>query len=242
MHTLRKEVEQTDQQIDCNELRLRVGRYELLLREANHRIANSLQLALGLIGGEAVDVRDSVARSRLIATQRHIEAVAGVHRLLSVNYAAETLPLHDYLSHLVAGIQASVANDCGDRIISFRGEAFQVAPEVALSLGMIVNELVSNACKYAYAAGKHGEVRVTFTSVGAGFSLVVENDGNGLDVEPRPPGAGLGTRIVSALAQRLDAEFHYEARGTGTRGVVVGPGRALRLRQRDFPSRQVPEE
>lgn len=209
-------------------LRRRVRQLELRLQEANHRVANSLQLVSSLADHEARAVMDPTARLRLASTRRHIQAVAHVHRMLSVDVEAETLPLQDYLSEVAAGLQAIVAGGGRTRIISATCDPYQVTPEVAVCLGMIVNELVSNACKYAYDADACGEVRVRFAGqVGSGFTLTIEDDGRGLYASGRSRELGIGMRMVHAMARRVGAEFRFVAGGCGARAIVSREDRSM---------------
>ena len=209
---------------DFEELRGQVRSLELRLAEANHRIANSLQMASFLAGDGAGEVRDPVARSRLAATQNYIEAIAGVHHLLSGDHPDSLLPLDTYLSRLVGRLQAAAAHDSVRRVISLQTDPVQASPESAVWIGMVLIELVSNAWKYAYAPTEVGEVRVKLARRERGFVLQVEDDGPGVDLGQPAVGSGLGTRMITAMARRFGAEFGYESSSSGARAVLVACG------------------
>lgn len=220
-------MERVRQTEECSKLRLRVDHLEMLLCEADHRIANSLQLASAVAGHEAMAVRDLSARSRLLAMQNYIEAIAGVHQLLSRRPADAALPLHDYLWRLITRLQSAVAVGGLDRRILLRADPLHMEPEVAVWIGMVVVELVSNACKYGYGAAEPGEVRVILANRSGGFVLEVEDDGVGFDPDAPPRGSGLGGRMIRALAQRIGGEFHYLRGALGARAVLAAPGAAF---------------
>ena len=91
----------------------------------------------------------------------------------------------------------------------------------AVSLGVIVTELVTNACKYAYPDGG-GEVRVALRQEGDdAFRLSVEDDGCGMSADPTPRGTGLGTRLIRAMAQSLRSTVEYDPGHAGTRVTLV---------------------
>jgi two-component sensor histidine kinase len=91
-----------------------------------------------------------------------------------------------------------------------------------VSLGVIVNELVSNACKYAYPPTVSGEVRIALTRDGDDrFRLEVEDDGCGIDPGAKPRGTGLGTKVIRAMAQSLQATLSYDPGHTGVRAVLI---------------------
>ena len=85
---------------------------------------------------------------------------------------------------------------------------------------MIVNELVSNACKYAYGPGSTGEVRVEFRADGDKFLLRVEDDGCGMPADGSIKGTGLGSKLVNAMAATLKAAVDYDAAHDGVRATL----------------------
>ena len=92
----------------------------------------------------------------------------------------------------------------------------------AVSVGVIVNELVSNACKYAYDPAAGGEIRVALSrSDNDRFSLMVEDDGIGMVAGDKPRGSGLGSKLVLAMAKSLAADFDYDPAHTGVRARLV---------------------
>lgn len=130
------------------------------------------------------------------------------------------VPLQDYLERLVIGLQRASANAHGNCVVSLRCESVEVPPELAMSFGMIVNELVGNACKYAYRQDAPGEVRVRYAGLPDGFMLEVEDDGPGFDPRREPEGTGLGSAMIGAIAKHIGAEFRYDDCAAGTRAVV----------------------
>ena len=90
----------------------------------------------------------------------------------------------------------------------------------AVSLGIIVTELVTNAYKYAYSDNKTGNIRVSMTRVGEEGCLSVEDDGVGWSGSEPATGTGLGTRVVKAMASKLRAELVYAPVEAGTRAVI----------------------
>ena len=207
---------------DREALHLQVDRLELKLRETNHRIANSLQLASALTGTALREVLDPIARSRLTTAHGHIDAIAGVHRMLTEENGTEAVPLHDYLARLVNGLQATIGTGSGGRTVLLRCDPCFATPEIAVSIGMAVNELVSNACKYAYSRDQPGEVRIVFTADAEGFRLEVADDGLLLEMPASSAGSGFGKRMIAAIARRIGAEFRYEYGNPGVRAILAG--------------------
>ncbi len=198
------------------------ARLEALLREVNHRVANSLQLVSALVHLQSNALSDVVAKAALTDTQRRIEAIAQVHRRLYTGASVDSVAMDDYLAALVAELEETWSTPAAPRALTLACDAIHMTTDRAVSLGVIVNELVSNACKYAYGHGVAGEVRVALSREGdAGFRLIVEDDGVGMAPEATPRGTGIGTRVIHAMARSLHAELAYDAHHRGVRAVLT---------------------
>jgi two-component sensor histidine kinase len=162
------------------------------------------------------------AREALADTQRRIDAIAQVHRKLYSSGDAESIDMDEYLAAIVEELQETWSTPAAPRSIKLAAEPIQLHPDKAVSLGIIVNELVSNACKYAYGKDRAGEVRVNLSRADERrFSLCVEDDGIGITDGQAPRGSGLGSRLVLAMAKSLSADFGYDPEHAGVRARIV---------------------
>ena len=203
------------------DLRRSNERLEALLREVNHRVANSLQLVSAFVHMQSAALADPAAKAALEDTQRRIAAVAQVHRSLYSGEGVETVAMDDYLAALLAELEQAWSTPAAPRVLRLVSEPIDMATDRAVSVGVIVNELVSNACKYAYAPSRPGEVRVSLERDGAGtFRLCVEDDGCGIDPAAAPRGTGIGTKVIRAMAKSLQAKLDYDAAHRGVRAVL----------------------
>jgi len=194
-------------------------RAELLLHEVNHRVANSLALVASLARLQANAVQDEAARSALQEMQARIMAVAGIHRRLYTSSDVRIVELGSYLMSLVDELSAAI--DAADKknVVALHADAdIRVPTDKAVSIGVIVTELLTNAYKYAYPAGMRGEIRVILQKVGEDtVSLAVEDDGVGWKGTGATQGTGLGTRVVTAMAANLQSKVEYDTGVEGTR-------------------------
>jgi two-component sensor histidine kinase len=202
------------------QLRASNVRLEALLREVNHRVANSLQLVTAMVRLQSKSLSDSAAREALADTERRIDAIAQVHRSLYTTDDAEGVDMKDYLQALVDELGGAWASEKPKRALLLQAESIRLSPDRAVSLGVIVNELVSNAFKYAYGPTSPGEVRVSLTRDEGMFLLAVEDDGVGLGPVPRTQGSGLGSRLIGAMAKSLKGAFEYDSGGSGLRATL----------------------
>ena len=202
------------------ELRASNARLEALLAEVNHRVANSLQIVSAMVRMQASALADAPARNALEDTQRRITAIAQVHRRLYSGGEVESVDMQEYLSALVEELQDTWSSAALPRTLTLAAEAIRLPTDRAVSLGIIVTELVSNACKYAYPA-RSGEVRVRLRGDGdTHFLLAVEDDGVGLSGEVAPGGTGIGTKLIRAMAQSLHSVVEYDPAHAGTRATL----------------------
>ncbi|WP_404950420.1 response regulator [Sphingopyxis granuli] len=193
------------------ELRASNARLEALLKEVNHRVANNLQMVMSFVALQSKNLSDPGAREALQKTQQRIATVAQVNRRLYTTNDVEFVAMDDYLSGLATDLSDTWSNGTGERRVSASAEALKVATDKAVALGMIANEWVSNACKYAYPAGEAGEVRIMLNRLGAStVELAVEDDGAGMPSDGIARGTGLGTRLIEALARTHKAIVRYE--------------------------------
>ncbi|RST30407.1 response regulator [Sphingomonas ginkgonis] len=196
-------------------------RLETLLREVNHRVANSLQLAGTMVGMQARLLPEGLARDALDDTERRIQAIAQVHRRLYASSDVQSVAMDEYLAALVAELEETWSSSHAPRHIRLTAEPLQLEADKALSLGVIVNELVSNACKYAYSPDDAGEIRVNFGRTGEQhFRLCVEDDGRGIELGTAPTGTGLGTRLITAMAKSLGGPVEYDRSHRGVRATL----------------------
>ncbi|MEX6507012.1 response regulator [Jiella sp. M17.18] len=190
-------------------LRASNERLAALLKEANHRVANSLQIVGAFVQMQAASVTSEEAKIALKDTHQRITAIGQVHRRLYTSDDIETVDMAEYLGSFIAELEATWSTPGSPRLIRLVADNLRLATDKAVSVGVIVNELVGNACKYAYGAGESGEIRVFLSSENGAFRLRVEDDGRGFDPANSPKGTGIGTKLIRAMAMSLKAEIDY---------------------------------
>lgn len=202
------------------EVREARDRAEMLLREVNHRVANSLSMVASLIRLQSSVLEDAKAINALAETEARIAAVAGVHRRLYTSTAIGAVEIDDYLSGLLKDLEASMNSAGHQALIKLDVEPLSVSTDRAISLGVVVTELVTNAFKYAYGTGS-GEIRVRLGRRDAETAILqVEDDGIGWRGEGEPQGTGLGSKIVRAMALTIGSDLLYVDMPRGTRAVL----------------------
>jgi PAS domain S-box-containing protein len=214
--------EENMQRLDAEEkLRASLNEKTMLLKEVHHRVKNNLQIIVSLLNLQSRYVKDETVLATIRESQNRVKAMALVHEKL---YRAEDIAhidLDDYIRFLGTGL--SQFYDAKSRGIRFTLEAPGVRVDIntAIPLGLILNELISNAFKYAFPKEKSGEVFVSVTHEEKTLTVIVRDDGAGI-----PEGfdwkntQSLGLRLVNSLVDQLDGTIELD-RSSGTRFTMV---------------------
>ncbi|MDB5425083.1 MAG: histidine kinase [Phenylobacterium sp.] len=190
----------------------------ILLQEVRHRVANSLQIIASVLLQNARKTRSDETRGHLKDAHDRVMSVAALEKQL-VGSGDGEVELRVYFANLCDSITASMIGDSDQLSLVVKGGGV-VDARVSASLGLIVTELVINALKHAFPNGRSGRITVDFEFQGPNWSLSVADNGVGMPADPDQIRPGLGTSIVQALAQQLEATVDVERAHPGTRVAV----------------------
>lgn len=194
---------------------------ELLLREVNHRVGNSLQIIASLLHLQASSAAHDEVKAALTNAMGRVAAVAQVHRRLYTSQDLKSVILSQYLDSLLEDLRRSAEGNRMSRL-TLKAEAIEIDPDRAVAVGIIVNELVMNAVKYAYPDGA-GPIHVELAARGDDLVLSIADNGVGDNVKADPRSTGMGQRIVAAMAAKLEAGVERDTGHAGTRIVLRFP-------------------
>jgi two-component sensor histidine kinase len=191
----------------------------LLMQEVNHRVGNSLQLIASLLTLQSNAARNPGIKEALTDATGRVLAVAQVHRRLYTSNDVQSVSVDQYLTGMMEDLRrSSDTNALGQLTLS--ADPIRVDPDRAVAVGVIVNELVMNALKYAYPDST-GPIRVVLKDLGNNRAVVcVEDDGVGMEPRATPKSTGLGQRIVRAMGEKLGAKIEFDRDHKGTRVMV----------------------
>ncbi|MBN1531442.1 MAG: PAS domain S-box protein [Spirochaetes bacterium] len=196
---------------------------QALLRELQHRIKNSLSMIVGLIDIDAERRVDPGMKMLLKDLGARVGSMANLYTILFQSGSVARVGLDEYMGRIIQSLRDSyVAAGSGISIVT-RLEPIEVETRSAAPLGLIVNELLTNALKYAFPEGRTGAITVTMARRGEGITLCVEDDGVGPPEGFDPESAGgLGLELVKMMARQLDGSMEYERRETTRFTVRAG--------------------
>jgi PAS domain S-box-containing protein len=191
-------------------------RIGMLLQELTHRVKNSLQIIAAMVSIEARS-QSGEGKAALERVSHRINALGQLYSKLSKGNTVEAVDAATYLDELCRDLIESVHEEGGTSIeLKTDIESELLPTDRAIPIGLIVNELVTNAVKYAFPGDTRGSVLVTLKRVPGELRLTVADDGQGLD--PRRADSGLGGRLVEGFTQQLGGQLKRES---GKKGTIV---------------------
>ncbi len=203
-------------------LRTSLGEKEVLLREVHHRVKNNLQVVVSLLNLQSQNVPDESVREIFKESRNRIRSMALVHERLYQSSDLSYVDFAEYLRRLTTHLFHSYGLDAGRIELEVEAGDVRLDVNTAVPLGLIINELVSNALKHAFPDGRRGKIAIGLKPLeGKRFRLAVSDDGAGF-----PEGVdfrnteSLGMQIVTMLAEQLEGELALE-RGAGTKFVLT---------------------
>ena len=191
---------------------------EFLLREVNHRVQNSLALVASFLRMQGRGA-DPLVRTQLDEAQSRLSAVSLVHRRLYQDDSAQIVDLAIYLDDLLRDMKSSLDPAWADAIQT-EFAPILVSADRAVSIGLLTNEIVANAIKYAYD-GQPGPVSVVLSQTRNGMLLSVTDNGVGSDGSIK--GTGFGMRMVASLVEQLGGQLQSDTNSPGLRVVITAP-------------------
>ena len=200
---------------DAAALTSALARSQALLRDADHRVKNNLQLIASLFLLQSRRAEDPAARETLQTVLERLNAVTTVHRRQFLG-DPQQFELADFIRDLVGDLAAALGRD--DRTVSLDLDSVRVPAGAAAPLALVVNELICNGLKHAYP-GRAGQVSVRLRQEGDGCVLTVFDGGDGRRGRPE----GFGLTVVRLLCQQLRASLDLAEAGHGLQATVRMP-------------------
>ena len=200
----------------------RIADLELAMEELDHRTMNNFQLAMAILQIEAKRVPAGTASDALESACNRLGVLASVHkRLKRSNDDLRSRDLAPLIEEILVGARVHAETT---PLVSITADLkpVQVPPEHAVRTGLIANELVTNALKYAFPDGR-GNVHISLSPTGAGYRLEVTDNGVGRATKSEP---GSGSRLMPKLASANGGKLVYTD-GPGTKAVLEIPDTAL---------------
>ncbi len=210
-------------QLGRSGLREKARLQETLMRQMHHRIKNNLTIIESLIDLKSADLADRPSALLLDDLRRRIHSIEALHECLYRTGDASEVDARLYLEELANNLASLFRKDGKDIPLIVDVPSIRVEMDLALPIGMVVTELVTNAARFAFPGQRTGRVRIFMTLGEIRATLTVEDDGIGLPLEFDPAKSPtLGLKLVLALAEQLGSKLE----------LLPGNGTSIRF---DFP-------
>lgn len=183
---------------------------EVFLKEIHHRVKNNLQIISSLLYLQFKDHKDERILGELKEAQQRIKTMALVHNKLYEKEELVHVYLKEYIQDLSAGIlQANIPAGKEIGISITENKPIHIGLDTSISLGLILNELITNSCKYAFAQQDKGNISIQITEENQQYKLVLKDDGSGMQ-ENKTGTNSLGLTLVKNLAKQLNGRAEFE--------------------------------
>jgi len=179
---------------------------EILLREVHHRVKNNMQIISSILRMQSRNIQDEQLRMILQESQNRIHSMALIHENLYSNEGLSDVRFDNYIKSLVGNISRTFNSQQQRVKFKYQIESTNLPMDIAIPCGLIINELVSNSLKYAFANTDHGVITIGFSKTdGNKYSLIVEDNGVGIsedfDIKKTK---SLGMKIIHTLVKQID--------------------------------------
>ena len=176
---------------------------EILLKEIHHRVKNNLQTVSSLLYLQSYSIDDEELKGKINISQQRVESMALIHKNLYQKENLSAIELNDYLDKLSENLINAYRTD-KDIVILVEMDKHELDVDIAIPLGLIVNELVTNSLKYAFVNRDEGQIKIEFSQIKNLNVLKVSDNGVG---KPANVKENFGTQLVTLLTRQIDGRL-----------------------------------
>lgn len=205
LQSLNEALGQTNVQLDQRNVQ-----NEILLKEIHHRVKNNLEIVSSLLALQSAQIKDAEVQDALQAGQNRVQSMGILHQKLYQGENLAAIEMKDYFINLSEGLLDTF--NAEDRVkIECAMQELELDVDTAVPIGLIVNELLTNALKYAFPEGQAGTIKLSLESVDAAtLQLRIADNGVGKEIGKAAQGTGFGTQLVNLLTRQLEGTMTQE--------------------------------
>ena len=185
----------------------------ILLHEVDHRVKNNLTMIGALLRLQSRQIDDPGITAKLDVMMERIDALATVHRRLYQSDDVTRFDIAGFAESMASGVIGASGRSDIELIADI--EPIEVPSDYASSLGLILNEMLTNVIKHGLKDGRGGTIKLTARGSGSDYFLAVEDDGHGIDLDKKSD--GLGRTLISRLSKQAGAKVTWDRLANGTR-------------------------
>ena len=182
---------------------------ELLLKEIHHRVKNNLEMVKSLIALQSAKLEDGASKEAMLASQNRVQSMGIIHQKLYQGENLGSIEMKDYFMNLSEGVLDTF--NAEEKVkIECAMDQLNLDVDTAVPIGLIVNELLTNALKYAFPDGVKGQINISLFKENNDLLLKVTDNGIGKTEGSKPKGTGFGTQLIQLLTQQLNGTISEE--------------------------------
>lgn len=210
----------TDKRQADENLRQSLKEKEVLLKEVHHRVKNNLQVISSILNLQSSYVKDKRILEILVESQNRIKSMAFVHESLYQTKDFSNISFQEYVGNICRNLVHSYSSSENPPELRLDLDPVQLHLDIAIPCGLIINELLSNALKYAFPGGKAGVIAISIKNKAGKITITISDDGVGL-----PPGfdfrntESLGLQLVVSLVEQINGKIKADTK-KGTKFVI----------------------
>jgi len=203
------------------------GKLELMMKELHHRVKNNLQIVSSLLSLQAYKMHDNEAIAAVNESRQRVEAMSLIHQRLYKTDNLTSVNLKEYVTDLLEMLMQSYGYSHNNFDLQIDIDQDLLDVDKALPMGLIINEIVTNAFKYAYKNILHPSLKIAISHVGNNLSLSIQDNGHGLDEKLWvKKGGSFGKQLVVTLCKQIRAEQKLDtSKGTSFTFVIPSAAR-----------------
>ncbi|MDG1276142.1 MAG: sensor histidine kinase [Algoriphagus sp.] len=213
---MEQEVEERTQELNVtindltktkNELSSKNNENVLLLKEIHHRVKNNLEVVSSLLALQFAKIDDPNMQEIMLASQNRVQSMGILHQKLYQSERLAFIEMKNYFENLCINLLDSY-NETERIEVIIEMKEFELDVDTALPLGLIVNELVTNSLKYAFAKGEKGSIELSLRELNDNnFQLKISDNGVGKSLDAKTKSTGFGTQLVDLLTRQIDGKL-----------------------------------
>lgn len=210
----------TDKKRVDEQIRLSLKEKEVLLKEVHHRVKNNLQVISSILNLQSSYVKDKRVLEILLESQNRIKSMAFVHESLYQTKDFSNISFREYVENISRNLVHSYAATDSPPVLNLDLDNIQLNLDIAIPCGLIINELLTNSLKYAFAEGKKGKIDIAIREKSGHITINIADNGKGLppEIDFRNT-ESLGLQLVVSLVEQINGKIRLDTK-KGTKFTI----------------------
>ena len=194
---------------------------EMLLKEIHHRVKNNLQIISSIMNMQSRHIKDKAALEAVKESRNRVKSMALIHQKMYQNEDLVGIPVAEYVITLADNLMYNYKLALGHVNIDYNlDKEMKLNADVLIPIGLIINEVITNAFKYAFGNTRAGTLYIYLKQIDDRLTLRIKDDGQGFKQEKRELQNGFGFELIETLVDKLKGEMSVKSSDKGTEVII----------------------